>query len=118
MVEINGATTETTLGQSVTTVGGLLTQPTNIGTYHRNVFSILPETNLNLRYDLAHNLRLTVGYTFLYMNHVQRSGDAIDRTLNPTQIGGTLIGPARPAFSFHDSGFYAQGVNAGLEYRW
>ncbi|MBI3840202.1 MAG: BBP7 family outer membrane beta-barrel protein [Planctomycetia bacterium] len=117
-VSINGFTTETTLGQSVTTAGGLLTQPTNIGTYRRDVFAILPEANVNLRYDLTCNLRLTVGYTFLYINRVQRSGDAIDRTLNPTQIGGTLVGPARPAFTFHDTTFNAHGLNAGIEYRW
>jgi hypothetical protein len=117
-VSINGFTTATTLGQSVTTPGGLLTQPTNIGNYRRDTFAVLPEANLNVRYDLARNLRLTAGYTFLYINRVQRSGDAIDRALNPTQIGGTLTGPARPAFSFHDSTYYAHGLNAGLEYRW
>ncbi len=118
LVNINGFTTATTLGTSVTTVGGLLTQPTNIGMYRRDVFAVLPEANVQLRYDLAHNLRLSVGYSFLYINRVQRSGDAIDRTLNPTQIGGTLAGEPRPAFSFHDSTFYAHGLNAGLEYRW
>jgi hypothetical protein len=117
-VNINGFTTATTLGQSVTVPGGLLTQPTNIGNYRRDVFAVLPEANLNVRYDLARNLRLTVGYTFLYINRVQRSGDAINRTLNPTQIGGTLVGPAQPSFTFHDSTYYAHGFNAGLEYRW
>jgi hypothetical protein len=118
LVNINGFTTATTLGQSVTVPGGLLTQPTNIGNYRRDVFAVLPEANLNLRYDLGRNVRLTVGYSFLYINRVQRSGDAIDRSLNPTQIGGTLVGPARPAFTFHDSTYYAHGLNAGLEYRW
>ena len=60
-----------------------------------------------------------MGYTFIYINRVQRSGDAIDTTVNPTQInGGTLVGQASPAFAYHDSGFWIHGVNAGFEYRW
>ena len=117
-VYINGFNTVTTLGQTVTNVGGFLTQPTNIGKYNRDVFAILPEANFNLRYDVTCNLRLTAGYSFIYMNRVQRAGDAIDTTVNPTQIGGTLSGEARPAFVVHDTTFWVQGINAGFEYRW
>ena len=118
-VAISGVNTITTLGTTVTSPGGLLTQPTNIGFYHRNQFAVLPEVQFNLRYDLTQNWRFVTGYTFLYLNHVQRSGAAIDTTLNPTQInGGTLVGPARPAFAFTNSAYWAQGLNFGLEYRW
>jgi hypothetical protein len=117
-VLINGSNSTTTLGSTTTGVGGLLAQPSNIGLYQRDVFAVLPEANANLRFDLTCNLRATIGYTFLYMNHVQRSGEAIDTTLNPTQIGGTLTGESRPAFVFHDTGFWAHGANAGVEYRW
>ena len=117
-VYINGSNSVTTLGTTVTGVGGLLTQPTNIGQYTRDVFAVVPEANANLRFDVLHNLRLTMGYTFIYINRVQRSGDAIDTTLNPTQIGGTLSGQPAPAFAFHDSTFWVHGVNAGFEYRW
>ena len=44
----------------------------------------------------AATARLVLGYTFIYINRVQRSGDAIDTTINPTQIGGTLVGEPRP----------------------
>ncbi len=99
-------------------MGGLLTQPTNIGTYKRDVFAVLPEANVNLRFDITRNLRATMGYTYIYTNRVQRSGDAIDLNVNPTQIGGTLDGPAQPAFAFRDTPFWVHGVSAGLEYRW
>ena len=83
------------------------------------MFAVLPEANANVRVDVTRNLRLTAGYTFIYINRVQRSGDAIDRTLNPTQInGGTLIGDPRPAFAFHDTSLWLQGFNAGFEFRW
>jgi hypothetical protein len=115
---INGHETLSAGGISVTRPGDLLTQPTNIGTYKRDVFAVLPEANANLRFDITRNLRATMGYTFIYTNRVQRSGDAIDINVNPTQIGGTLVGPAQPAFAFHDTPFWVHGVSAGLEYRW
>ena len=51
-----------------------------------------------------------------------RPGTAIDRTINfsqsPVFSTGTLVGPARPAFTFKDSDFWAQGINFGLEFRY
>jgi hypothetical protein len=117
-VFIDGFNTVTVDDVTSVGVGGLLAQPTNIGTYRRNVFAVLPEANANLRWDLTPNLRATLGYTFIYTNRVQRSGDAIDRTLNPTQIGGPLVGPAEPSFSYNDTPFWVHGVSGGVEYRW
>lgn len=118
-VTINGINTISTLGTSVTTPGGFLTQPSNIGTYTQNRFAVLPEMQFNLRYDLTPNWRLVTGYTFIWLDHVQRSGAAIDTTLNPTQLnGGTLVGTPRPTFGWIDSSYWAQGLNFGLEYRW
>jgi hypothetical protein len=118
-VNINGQSTVTTLGTTITTPGGLLAQPSNMGYYSRNRFGVLPEAQLNLRYDLTRRVRLTVGYTFMYLNRAQHSGTAMDNAVNPTQIGGTLNGPARPAFVWNDSvGYWAQGISTGVEYRW
>ena len=79
------------------------------------MFAFLPEADATLRIDITHNARLTLGYTFIYLNRVQRSGDAIDRTINPTQIaGGTLVGEARPAFAFHDTTMWMHGATFGF----
>jgi hypothetical protein len=116
---INGYTTQTSGGSPVDYVGGLLAQPSNIGTHTRNVFAILPSADVSLRWDITCNWRATAGYTFVYINRVQRSGDAISLNLNPTQIrGGTLIGEPFPQFASTDTTWYAHGVTAGLEYRW
>jgi hypothetical protein len=116
---IDGSNTIISGGSSSTTAGGLLAQPTNMGTYDRNVFAILPEGDVNLRLDLTPRLRATVGYTYVYMNRVQRSGEAINTTVNPTQLsGGTLQGPAEPSFTFNSTPFWAQGITGGIEYRW
>lgn len=124
-VDISGFTTITPPGgPSRTFAGGLLAQPTNIGTYDRNVFSVVPEVGVNLGYQVTQHMKLLVGYNFLYWTHVARPGDQIDLGVNTTQVPrfnggpGTLVGPARPAFTFRDGDFWAQGVNFGLEFRW
>ena len=116
---IDGYNTITASGTTTTNEGGLLTQPSNIGSYRRDVFTILPEADANIRFNVTCNLRVVLGYTFIYANRMQRSGDAIDLTLNPTQInGGMLNGEARPAFFATNSTFWVHGYSGGIEYRW
>ncbi len=115
---INGSTNQTANGVTTHADYGLLALPTNIGSYRRDVFAVLPEADANLKIDITKNLRLVLGYTFIYTNRVQRSGDAINRTINTTQIGGALSGVAQPSFAANDTPFWVHGYNAGLEYRW
>jgi hypothetical protein len=103
--------------------GGLLAQPTNIGHYTRDTFAVVPEFGLKLGYDLTSSIRFTVGYSFVYISNVARPGDQIDRVVNATQLPsvlgpGQLVGPARPAFTFRESDFWAHGVSLGLECRY
>ena len=63
------------------------------------------------------------GYTFLYIADVSRAGTGIDRAINisqvPTAVGpGPLVGVARPGYTFHETDFWAHGVNFGLELRY
>lgn len=98
-----------------TTAGGLLTQPTNIGTRVNNEFAVLPEFGINATVLLTERLTFTTGYSLLLLNHVARSGEQIDTVLNSTQIGGNaLVGPARPQPTFADSDFWAQGLQFGF----
>jgi hypothetical protein len=98
--------------------GGLLALPTNIGSYKRDTFAVLPEANANLRLDIGCHWRMVLGYTFVYTNRVQRSGDAISTTINTSQIDGVLVPPAAPLFNFTDTTFWLHGWNAGAEFRW
>ena len=99
--EINGTTTITPPGglpQSY--AGGLLAQPTNIGTYHHTAFAVLPELGLRLGYQMTDHTRIYAGYNFLYLSDVARAGDQIDTRVNPNQLPprapGALSGPAYP----------------------
>lgn len=117
---IDGSTTITPSGgRSTTYAGGLLALPTNIGRYTKNDFSVVPEIGLNLGYQFNQNIRVFVGYSFLYWSNVTRAGDIIDLTINTSQLPpNPLVGPARPAFTWNDSDFWAQGVSFGAELRY
>jgi hypothetical protein len=97
---------------------GLAVLPTNTGTFQRTVVDCVYEVNVNLGYHLTRGWRIFVGYTFLGWNNSIRAGDQVDLTVNPTQLTGPLVGPARPGIPFKEDFFWAQGVNTGLEYRW
>ncbi|HEY6564225.1 MAG TPA: BBP7 family outer membrane beta-barrel protein, partial [Pirellulaceae bacterium] len=121
-VEIDGGTTITTFGNPAQqAAGGLLAQTTNIGTYTQNDFAMIPELGVNLGLYLTPRLRWIVGYTFFYFSNVARPGDQIDLDVNPDFIPPAAANPVgldRPEFTFHESDFFAQGINTGLDFRW
>lgn len=106
-------------GVPITTLGGVLTQPTNIGKYSSTAFAVVPEASLAVGYQLSDMLRAYVGYTFLYMSNVARAGDQLDLTVNGSQFnGGQLVGQPRPIFARNDTDFWAQGITFGAEIRY
>ncbi len=103
--------------------GGLLALPSNIGEVTRDRFAVVPETGINLSYQVTPRLRLFVGYTFLYFSNVVRPGDQIDRALDVAQIPNVPSPPPpagliHPAVLFKSTDFWAQGVNFGVEFRY
>jgi hypothetical protein len=128
VVNINGSTTFSANGVApITQPGALLVTPTNMGQFSAHRFGIMPEATLKIGVDLTPNLRLFVGYNFLYLNSVVRPGDQIDLNVNqayrPTPVGpgfGVISGsvPAAPQVLFRTTDYWAQGVNFGLQYRY
>ena len=110
----------TSNGTSFNDNGGLLALDSNIGTYSRNEFSVLPEVAVTLGYALSARTRFLVGYTFLYWNNVARAGDHIDLNVNTDLIPPVqaTTDPEVPQFAWQDTSFWAQGLSLGLEYRW
>jgi hypothetical protein len=100
---------------------GSFALPSNIGHHSRRAFAVIPEVELKAGYDVLSFLRVTVGYDFLYVSNVMRSGDQIDRRINFTQNPavqgqGTLIGPALPTTLFNTTDFFAHGLSVVLEF--
>jgi hypothetical protein len=122
-VDIAGSltTNQFTIPTVVTFPGGYFAQRTNMGSYARNVFAVVPEANVNVGYRLTSWASIVAGYTFLYASNVVRPGEQVDRTVNPSQspsFGGpvpaNLVGLARPRFRFEGSDFWAHGLNLGV----
>jgi len=126
-VNISGSTysnlqNNTLTGTARTTPGGIFAQPTNIGRYSRDEFAVVPEVDFNVGYKITSWARVFVGYTFLYASDVVRPGNVVDTSINTSQSSvfhtGTLVGPARPAFSFDNTDYWAQGISFGIEFRY
>lgn len=122
-VNINGSTTTVAPDGTIRVdQGGLLALSSNIGNYHRNVFSAVPMVDIKTGVALNDNLRAFVGYTFLYWTNVARPGEQIDQAINtnlvPTSVNFGAPGvPARPTPLLGNSNFWAQGVSFGVELR-
>jgi len=62
---------------------------------------------------------LHVGYSFLYLGNVVSPGKHIDLGVNPNLVPtsntfGAGVDPARPAFHFQESNYWAHLFNFGL----
>ena len=115
---IAGSTTvEDSSGTTVTYPGGVLAQPTNPGN-EQSFFAAVGEFGVTADYAIWSQFRLSVGYSLIYWSTVGRAAAQIDTSVNPTQFsGGSLSGPSAPTFDLWTTSFWAQGVNAGLEYQ-
>jgi hypothetical protein len=118
-VLIDGRTITTAPGGiPVASPGGLFAQPTNMGTHERTGIAFIPEIGVNLAYDVNPCWRISCGYSLLVWNNVVLAGDQIDRVVNLSQNPGPIVGEPRPRFAFDGTGYWVQGLNFGLEYRW
>jgi len=94
--------------------GGLLAQPTNIGTFTQNKFALIPSVDVKLGYQLFPRLRLNVGYNFTYVSSVVRPGGQVDLNVNSSQFAGQpLVGPADPAVLMNTTSIWLQGFTLG-----
>ena len=87
------------------------------------------EFGLSVGFEVTAWLRLSLGYNFLYWSNVARVGSSMDRTVNPTLLPASAAafailpsGPppspsasTRPAFAFHDTDYWAQGLGFTLQ---
>ncbi|MFO0842199.1 MAG: BBP7 family outer membrane beta-barrel protein [Gemmataceae bacterium] len=121
-VDVQGLTTLTPLGGApVVRAGGLLALPSNTGAFTKDRFGVLPEVGLTLGYQATENIRLNLGYTFLYLNSVARPGDQVPVAINDSQVptnartNGQLVGDPAPLGGVHTSDVWLQGLTFGVE---
>ncbi len=100
---------------------GLLAQASNAGKPGSHSWTFLPEVGVTVGYDVTTNLRVTAGYSALWLLNAVRPGLEVDTTLNPNLFPppNGLDGPTRPVpFPNRTSALWVQGVTAGLEIRY
>lgn len=100
--------------------GGILATATNIGKRSQDRFAVVPEVGVKFGFDLNQNCRFYVGYDVIYLSSAVRPGDQIDLFIDPALLPGGNQMPQvnRPAPQFNTTGFWAQGVNFGMELRY
>jgi hypothetical protein len=103
--------------------GAIFAQPSNIGHLTGDAFTLAPQIQVKVGWDITSHLRGLVAYDFLYWNNVIRPGDQIDRNINTAQSPlspnfGNTVNPAVPASMFNRSEFWAHGVSLGLEFHY
>lgn len=93
--------------------------PSNAG-YHRTYrVSIVPEIGTTFRMPIGDRITVSLGYSLLYWNRILCPGDLMDPRVNTTQLPfrGPVTGPALPAVQPVQTDYFAQGINAGFEFR-
>lgn len=119
---INGSITQLAGGAPPDQVGGMLALSSNIGEQRKDQFAFLPEAGINIGYDITSRLRVSGGYTLMYISNVVRPGDLIDRAIDenllPDWPGQPPASSVRPLPRFESSNVWVQGINLGLQYKW
>ena len=112
------ATTTDVVGGVPTNVtrSGLLLGEPDVGHISHERYVFIPEVNLRLAYDVTPNVRASVGYTFLSVNGIGRSGEQVpvfapQGSLPPVVSGDPNLPSARPQTTV----LWAQGIDLGLE---
>jgi hypothetical protein len=101
-VHVNG----TTLAAWHDLPGGLIATPAVDGRSSGTAFCVVPQIDITGAYQLTDSIRVTVGYSFLYMSDVARPADQIDVLQSGTRRLPSI-----------GSDFWGQGIRVGLEFR-
>ena len=104
-----------------TVPGGLLAVKTNSGAFSRDVFTVIPELNVNVGFNLARSIKLFATYNIFYWSSVIRPGDQLDNRVDSRQVPtDPLFDPTAPDVvfprrSFFTRDFWGHGLSLGVE---
>jgi hypothetical protein len=126
VVDIAGSQTVTTPGGGRQTVNtGFLALDSNSGHFHQDRFAVVPEVGLKVSCQLTTLVSAYVGYDALYWPGVVRPADQVDLNLEGGRVANLLppsplnrTAQTGPNVPLRQTGFWAQGVSAGLELRY
>ena len=117
-LRINGNNRAVESGVVEDSLGGYLAQRTNIGTFTRDEFSMVPEVGLKFGWQITRALNATIGYSAVFFPNVVRAAEQIDTDLNPGLFSpeqNPLVGALRPRILWVESSYLAHGLSFGGE---
>jgi hypothetical protein len=124
-VDVFGATQvmgALTPAQTAVNPGGLLSSALDQGNHNRDRIAVVPEVNVKLGYQFFRNLRIYVGYDFLYLSSVLRPGDQTG--ISTTALQATVAGMpqqftfSQPTFRYKATDLVVNGFTFGIEFRY
>jgi hypothetical protein len=115
-VVIRGRTVITVPGGPVSvSETGLLTQNSNIGTYQRDRFAVVPEGRLAVNYHFSQNLSASIGYSFMYWDRVAVAGEQVDRNVDVTQtVARPTLPPGKDGI-FRETDTFVHALSLGVQ---
>lgn len=116
-----GATSNlvTTAGQNNTFLFGSPDPGVSPVNLHRNYlydFSVIPELQARLSYDVRPGWRLSAGYDFLYWTRVLRPGNQLNTSVNSASAAAALTAPFSTSPTDRHSNFWLQGWSVAIEW--
>jgi hypothetical protein len=113
-----------------TTPGGEFVGPQDNNTErHYDRVCLLPEVNFNVGYEITDNLRVFVGYDYMYISALSRPVEQLTVARSTTALafggagsafsgGSSTINVLAPAFKIHDSQAWIYGISMGVDLRY
>ncbi|HYT91398.1 MAG TPA: BBP7 family outer membrane beta-barrel protein [Gemmataceae bacterium] len=94
----------------------------NFGVHRTDWFVIVPEVGLDVGLQVTDHLRLSAGYSFLYINNVIRPGNQVNLNVNPSLVPsatafGSPSGAGQPSVLTKTEDFWAHGLRVMIEFR-
>jgi hypothetical protein len=118
LAEIAGQTQITTNNQTTNYYYGEFAGRSNSGSYPKDTFTVVPQLNLELGYQLNRHWRTSVGYSILYWGSVLNSADQYSTMIDPSNVPPGTGGIATPQYSGKVDNFWVQGINLGMEFHY
>lgn len=102
----------------VAQVGGVYALRSNIGIYNGSEWSLLPEMGCNVGWELSTRVRLTLGYSVMFLQDIARASNQIDPTINPNLLppAAASASPGRPLFLGELQDIWLQNLSLGMQY--
>jgi hypothetical protein len=116
-VNIDGHTTTTANGASLTNPQGLLARSTNAQPFTDDTFVVLPEFGINFAGMIRPGLDFTIGYNYMLVPKVAQAGAQINNNL-AVNLTDPLVGRLDPSLNFQERKYWINSLGFGLQLRY